>query len=203
MGAYSPLSDLPDEAADAILERFHRPVLAELARRGTPFRGALYAGLILTADGPRLLEFNARFGDPETQAILPRLASPLGPILLAAARGALGGVRSLPTLPGATVGVVLAASGYPGTPATGDRIEGIDDAAGESAIVFHGASRRGSSGWDTAGGRVLTVVARGRDLGEAAATADRAAERIAWPGRQRRQDIGIGEAVAAAAGAAR
>ena len=88
MGAVSPLPDLPDDEAEAILDRFHRPVLAELARRGTPFRGALYAGLMLTADGPRLLEFNARFGDPETQAILPRLAAPLGPLLLAAAPAA-------------------------------------------------------------------------------------------------------------------
>src|SRR4029077_19103181 len=107
MGAYSPLPDLPDAAADDLLERFHRPSLAELARRGTPFRGALYAGLMLTPDGPVLLECNARFGDPETQAILPRLAVALGPLLLAAARGDLGaamagstteGVR-LPTLP--------------------------------------------------------------------------------------------------------
>src|SRR6185436_7033934 len=90
MGAYSPLSDLPDTEAEAILDRFHRPVLAELARRATPFRGSLYAGLMLTDNGPRLLEFNARLGDPETQVILPRLAAPLAPFLLAAARGSLG-----------------------------------------------------------------------------------------------------------------
>ena len=89
MGAYSPLEDLPDDAADELVERFHRPILAELARRGTPFRGALYAGLMLTAGGPVLLECNARFGDPETQVILPRLAAPLGPLLLAAAKGRL------------------------------------------------------------------------------------------------------------------
>ena len=89
MGAYSPLPDLPDDGADDLLAAFHRPILAELARRGTPFRGALYAGLMLTADGPVLLECNARFGDPETQAIVPRLAVSLGPILLAAARGHL------------------------------------------------------------------------------------------------------------------
>ena len=112
MGAYSPLTDLPDEAAEEILEQFHRPVLAELARRGTPFRGALYAGLMLTDDGPVLLECNARFGDPETQAILPRLAVSLGPLLLSAARGSLrdadgllGGRSSLATLPGAVVGM--------------------------------------------------------------------------------------------------
>ncbi len=204
MGAYSPLADLPDETADAILEQFHRPVLAELARRGTPFRGALYAGLMLTDDGPRLLEFNARLGDPETQAIVPRLASPLGPVLLAAARGSLAGIRSLPTLPGATVGVVLASSGYPGTPTTGDPIDGLADAASadaasaDAALVFHAATRRGPDGWETAGGRALTVVARGRDLADAAERADRAAERITWSGRQRRHDIGRSAATEAA-----
>ena len=96
MGAFSPLPDLPDSAAEDLLDRFHRPVLQELARRGTPFRGALYAGLMLTADGPRLLEFNARFGDPETQVLVPRLAAPLGPVLLAAARGLLAGVAPVP-----------------------------------------------------------------------------------------------------------
>ena len=112
--------------------RFHRPILAELARRGTPFRGALYAGLMLTADGPVLLECNARFGDPETQVILPRLAAPLGPLLLAAARGrlleaarplGLEGAR-LPALPIAAVGIVLAAAGYPEPPRRGDPIDG-------------------------------------------------------------------------------
>ena len=201
MGAYSPLSDLPDQAADAILDQFHRPVLAELVRRGTPFRGALYAGLMLTDSGPRLLEFNARLGDPETQVILPRLAAPLGPVLLAAARGALSGIGSLPTLPGATAGVVLASAGYPGTPATGDPIDGIDAAAADGALVFHAATRRASGGWETAGGRVLTVVVRGRDRDEAAAHADRAAERITWPGRQRRHDIGMGATVLAAGAA--
>ncbi|HYX12332.1 MAG TPA: phosphoribosylamine--glycine ligase, partial [Candidatus Acidoferrum sp.] len=113
MGAFSPLPDLPDSAAEDLLDRFHRPVLQELARRGTPFRGALYAGLMLTADGPRLLEFNARFGDPETQVLVPRLAAPLGPVLLAAARGLLAGVAPVPILPGAVVGIVLASPGYP------------------------------------------------------------------------------------------
>ena len=127
MGAYSPLPELSDEAGRELLALFHRPILAELARRGTPFRGALYAGLMLTQDGPILLECNARFGDPETQAVLPRLAVALGPILMAAARGdlapALGasglpGGR-LPLLPGASVAIVLAAAGYPGVPQLG------------------------------------------------------------------------------------
>ncbi len=120
MGAYSPLPDLPDDQAAELTARFHVPILRELARRGEPFRGALYAGLILTADGPVLLECNARFGDPETQVILPRIAGSLGPWLLAAARGRLpAGATVVPTLPGATAGVVLAAGGYPGTPERG------------------------------------------------------------------------------------
>jgi phosphoribosylamine--glycine ligase len=189
MGAYSPLPDLADDQADAILDRFHRPVLAELARRGTPFRGALYAGLMLTDDGPRLLEFNARFGDPETQAILPRLAVPLGPVLLAAARGALPDGRPLPVRSRSTVAIVLAAAGYPGTPATGDRIDGLDDGTEGGALVFHAATRQADGAWQSAGGRVLTVVGHGSDLSAARATAEAAAERIAWPGAQRRHDI--------------
>jgi phosphoribosylamine---glycine ligase len=189
MGAYSPLTDLPDDQADEILDRFHRPVLAELARRGTPFRGALYAGLMLTADGPRLLEFNARFGDPETQAIVPRLGAPLGPVLLAAARGALpDGVR-IPVRSRATVAIVVAAAGYPGSPASGDPIEGIGPATDGDALLFHAATRRAEGGWQTAGGRVLSVVGDGATLEDARAAADRAADRIAWPGAQRRHDI--------------
>jgi phosphoribosylamine---glycine ligase len=191
MGAFSPLPDLPDDVADDLLDRFHRPVLRELARRGTPFRGALYAGLMLTPDGPRLLEFNARFGDPETQVIVPRLAAPLAPLLLAAARGALIGVSPVPILPGAAVGIVLASIGYPDRPATGDRIDGLDVATSDGALVFHAASRLEHDGWETAGGRVLTVVGRGPDLAAARDAAERAADRIAWPGMQRRHDIGL------------
>ena len=193
MGAYSPLPDLPDERADALLDAFHRPVLAELARRGSPFRGALYAGLMLTADGPRLLEFNARFGDPETQAILPRLASPLGPLLLAAARGQLsiGGPSFVSTLPIAAAAIVLAAAGYPREPRRGDPINGLDEAARGGALVFHSSTvAAADGGFDTNGGRVLSVVATGRDLDAARAAADRAAEEIGWTGLQRRHDIG-------------
>jgi phosphoribosylamine---glycine ligase len=190
MGAVSPLPDLPDDRADAILDAFHRPVLAELARRRTPFRGVLYAGLMLTADGPRLLEFNARLGDPETQVIVPRLAVPLGPLLLAAARAALGDDAPLPALPGTTVGIVLAAAGYPSAPRTGDPIAGLDAALAAGSLVFHAATRAAVDGWTTAGGRVLTVVGRGADLAAARDAAEAAAERIAWPGMQRRRDIG-------------
>ena len=191
MGAYSPLADLADDQTEALLDAFHRPVLAELARRGSPFRGALYAGLMLTDDGPRLLEFNARFGDPETQAILPRLASPLGPVLLAAARGALPAGLTLATIAGAAVGIVLAAAGYPANPAPGDQIDGIDAAIASGALVFHAATQGADDGWRTAGGRVLTVVGRGPDLTTARETAERAADRISWPGMQRRHDIGV------------
>ena len=204
MGAISPLADLPDAAVEDILERFHRPVLAELARRGTQFRGALYAGLMLTPDGPRLLEFNARLGDPETQVILPRLASALGPVLLAAARGRLDAGTRIAVLPGAAAGIVLAGRGYPGTPATGDRIEGLDEAAAAGALVFHAGSRATDDGWVTAGGRVLTVVGRGPDGDAARDAAERAAEHITWPGMQRRHDIGAAPAPASApVGAAR
>jgi phosphoribosylamine--glycine ligase len=195
MGAYSPLPDLSDAAAAQIVERFHRPVLSELARRGTPFRGALYAGLMLTDDGPRLLEFNARFGDPETQVILPRVATPLGPLLLGAARGVLPTTSSIPVLPEATVGIVLASEGYPGEIRSGARIPGLD-AAGQlpeapGVLVFHsGTSREADSTFLATGGRVLTLVGRGPDLETARSAADDAAERVAWPGHQRRRDIG-------------
>jgi phosphoribosylamine--glycine ligase len=199
MGAYSPLPDLPDEAADDLIARFHRPILAELTRRGTPFRGALYAGLMLTADGPILLECNARFGDPETQVILPRLAAPLGPLLLAAAGGRLLGTARplglegarLPALPIATVGIVLAAAGYPDAPRPDDPIAGLDRARAAGALVFHGGTTRNERGdYLTAGGRILTVVGRGPDVATARAEAEAAADLIGFRGVQRRHDVG-------------
>jgi phosphoribosylamine--glycine ligase len=192
MGAYSPLPDLSDDDANAIVERFHRPILAELGRRGTPFRGVLYAGLMLTDAGPRLLECNARFGDPETQAIAPRLAAPLGPALAAAATGSLDGRGSrFPALPRSTVAIVLATAGYPAAPRPGDVIDGIEAAEATGALVFHAATSRTAAGWATSGGRVLTVVGEGRDLDEARAAAEAAAARISWAGMQRRHDIGV------------
>ena len=201
MGAYSPLDDLPDAAAANLVARFHRPILAELARRGSPFRGALYAGLMLTADGPVLLECNARFGDPETQAILPRLAVSLGPLLLAAAQGRLrDAARSLdlagdqlPTLPWSTVAIVLAAAGYPDRPRNGDRIVGLDQTTTTGgALVFHSGSERTPEGtfWTT-GGRVLAVVGRAADLATARTQAEAAADQISFDGGQRRHDIGL------------
>ena len=200
MGAYSPLEDLPEDAADELVERFHRPILAELARRGTPFRGALYAGLMLTAGGPVLLECNARFGDPETQVIMPRLAAPLGPLLLAAAKGRLkAAIKALgvdghraPVIPGASLGVVLAAAGYPDAPRSGDPIEGLHAARASGALLFHaGTARDADGGYRTAGGRVLTVVGRGPDLASARDQAETAAGMISFDGLQRRRDIGL------------
>jgi phosphoribosylamine--glycine ligase len=213
MGAYSPLPDLPDDETEMLLDAFHRPILAELARRGTPFQGALYAGLILTDAGPVLLECNARFGDPEIQAILPRLAVALGPFLLAAARGNLRGAMAgsllagsrLPTLPGASVAVVLAAAGYPGTPRAGDAIGGFDAASATGALVFHAGTSRDADGtFRTAGGRVLSVVGRGADVEAAREVAMRAAGLIHAPGLQLRHDIGLAtQPTAVGAGSAR
>jgi phosphoribosylamine--glycine ligase len=208
MGAYSPLPDLGGDACRALVAAIHRPVLAAMAARGTPFRGALYAGLMLTAEGPRLLEFNVRFGDPEAQAILPRLDIPLAPLLhaaatdrLAAAAAALGvdgladGTGLLPATPGAAVGVVLAAEGYPGTVTSGDPIRGLEEARAVGALVFEAGTRRRDDGVPvTRGGRVLTVVGQGPDRASAAAQAYRAAALVEFRGRQYRTDIGRGQA---------
>jgi phosphoribosylamine--glycine ligase len=191
MGAYSPLEDFSDDDVEETLRTVHRPILAELARRDTPFRGFLYAGLILTDRGPILLECNARLGDPEAQVILPRLAGPLGPLLLAAANGRLDDAQHPAVLPGATVGIVLAAGSYPASPGRGDAISGIEDARALGALVFHAGTRRGvDGGVETNGGRVLTVVGRGPDLASARDLADGGAEAISWNGIQRRHDIG-------------
>ncbi len=198
MGAFSPVPDLPDSVAAELIERVHRPILTELARRGTPFRGALYAGLILTPDGPTLLECNARFGDPETQVLVPRLSIPLGPLLLAAAQGRLAAAARpygldgplLPALPSAAVAIVAAAAGYPGPPRGGDPIGGLDEALARGALVFHAGTSLDPDGtYRTRGGRVLAVVGQGATLAAARAAAERAIERIAFAGLQRRHDI--------------
>jgi phosphoribosylamine---glycine ligase len=190
MGAFSPLDDLPDDEAGRLIELFHRPALAEMARRGTPFRGLLYAGLMLTPDGPRLLEFNVRFGDPEAQAVLPRIDGQLASTLLAAARGSLGGQPPLIIRNEATVAVVLAADGYPANPRMGDEIDGINHARTTGAFVFHGGTAQVGGRSVTNGGRVLTVVGRGADLGAAREQAYEAASRIRFAGMHYRRDIG-------------
>jgi phosphoribosylamine--glycine ligase len=211
MGAVSPVEDLPDELAAQLAARFHRPVLAELARRGIVFRGALYAGLMLTDDGPFLLEFNVRFGDPETQAQLPRLATPLAPLLAATARDELAtqaaaqGIigASLPVRREATAAVVLAAAGYPGEVVPGAPITGIEAARATGARVFCAgvaAGHRPQADLVTAGGRVLAVVGKGQDIPAAADAAYRAADLIVFQGRQLRRDIGRSAAGVAALG---
>jgi phosphoribosylamine--glycine ligase len=196
MGAYSPLPDLDDAAVAQIVAAVHLPILAEMRRRGTPFTGFLYAGLMLTPDGPALLETNVRCGDPETQVILPRVAVPLAPLLLAAARGGLPAETplTLPAIAGAAVGIVLAARGYPESPKRGDPIEGVEAAEAAGALVFHAgtvARQRPEGGWGTNGGRVLTVVAHGTGLAEAREAAERAADMIHWDGVHRRRDIAL------------
>ena len=211
MGAYSPLPDLPDADVAGIVAAFHVPLLAELARRGTPFRGALFAGLILTEDGPALLECNARLGDPEAQVILPRLATPLAPLLLAAAQGRLAAAASsagitgllLPATANAAVGIVMAAGGYPDAPRAGDAIAGLPEAEAGGGLVFHAGTARDAAGtWRVRGGRVLTVVGRGRDLAAARAAAEHAADMVTFAGLQRRHDIAAGPPSTRAAGGA-
>jgi phosphoribosylamine---glycine ligase len=198
MGAYSPVPDLPDGLCATLVDVIHLPILAELNRRGAPFRGALYAGLMLTPEGPVLIECNARFGDPEVQALLPRLAVPLGPLLLGAAQGDLAGAaaelglvsRMLPTTGDAAVAVVLAAANYPETPRKGDAITGLAEAARAGGLVFHAGTALGADGqFMSNGGRVLSVVGLGSTIAGARANAERAAEKIAWKGMQRRHDI--------------
>jgi phosphoribosylamine--glycine ligase len=198
MGAYSPVPDLPESLCAALVDAIHLPILAELARRGAPFRGALYAGLMLTRDGLVLIECNARFGDPEAQALLPRLAVPLGPLLLGAALGDLAAAaaglgltgRVLPTTGEAAVAIVMAAANYPETPRKGDPISGLEEAARAGATIFHAGTLRGPDGqFRTNGGRVLSVVGVGATIPAARQHAERAAALVRWQGMQRRHDI--------------
>jgi phosphoribosylamine--glycine ligase len=190
MGAFSPSPEVSDALLASVQRDVLVPAVAELARRGRPFQGALYAGLMLTPDGPRVLEFNARLGDPETQPLMMRVAGDVVPVLLAAARGDLSGV-SLELDRRAAVGIVLAAEHYPAKPATGDAIEGADGPFEEGVQVFHAGTRRAPDGrLVTAGGRVLTVCALGDDLAAAARRAYAAADRIHFRGRHLRRDIG-------------
>ena len=166
MGSYSPVADVPPELAAELVETIHRPVLAELASRGAPFVGVLYAGLMLTADGPRVLEFNCRFGDPETQSILPRLEGDLLTALAAAAAGDLEGVE-LAAGPGAAVTVVVATAGYPRTSESGAPIHGVERAEATGALVFHAGTALRGDQLVTSGGRVLAVTATGADVAAA------------------------------------
>src|SRR6266536_5642169 len=163
MGAYAPLPWAPPGLAADLMDMVITPAIGELRRRGTPYRGLLYAGLSLTAAGVRVIEFNARFGDPETQVVLDRLASPLAGLLAAAASGSLAGAGPLRWAPGAAVTVVIAAGGYPAAPAKGDPIHGIDHAERvPGAHVLHAGTATDVAGQlVSAGGRVLNVVGTG------------------------------------------
>jgi phosphoribosylamine---glycine ligase len=188
MGSYSPVPALSAEEVEELVDAVHRPVLADLAARGRPYQGLLYAGLMLTADGPRVLEFNCRFGDPETQAILPRLEGDLLPALAAAAEGSLTGIE-LAASADAAVSVVLASPGYPDAPETGIPLGGIEEAEADGALVFHAGTARRGEALVSAGGRVLNVTALGATVTEARERAYRAAERIEFPGVHYRRDI--------------
>ncbi len=187
MGAVCP-GPLRGVALDAIGATVIAPVLREMARRGHPFRGALYAGLMLTEEGPRVLEFNARFGDPEAQVLVLQLAEDLLPLLYACATGTLR-PRPLAVARGAAVGVVLASAGYPGNPRTGLPISGAEQPS-KAAHVFHAATALVDGRLVTAGGRVLTVCAQGRSLADARACAYQAIAGIHFDGMLFRHDIG-------------
>jgi len=188
MGAYSPVPRLSDVEVAELVELAHAPVLKELARRGAPFSGALFAGLMLTADGPRVLEFNCRFGDPETQSLLPRLEGDLLEALTACAAGNLGGV-SLPASSQAAVTIVLAGRDYPERGDTGTPIEGIEEAEATGALVFHAGTALHDGRLVTNGGRILNVTALGDSLTDARAAAYDAASHIDFAGVQFRRDI--------------
>jgi phosphoribosylamine---glycine ligase len=193
MGAFTPVPGFGLDEVAYLEDLVFRPVLRELASRGVPYRGLLYAGLVDTPEGPKLLEFNARFGDPETQVILPRLASDLGELLWASATGTVRDV-AVDWHDEAVVAVVLASGGYPGAYRTGVPIAGVDEAAAREGVeVFHAGTRRGADGQlRTAGGRVLNVTARGRDVAAARERAYEAAACISWEGVHRRTDIAAG-----------
>jgi len=196
MGAYSPLPWAPPRLADEVVERVAVPVVREMARRGTPFAGLLYCGLVLTDRGPEVIEFNARFGDPETQVVLARLATPLAGVLLAAATGTLHDLPALRWRDTAAVTVVVAAHGYPGEPRTGDPVGGLAEAdAVAGAWVLHAGTAVDGDTVVSSGGRVLSVVGTGPDLAAARAAAYRSVALVRLDGSTHRTDI-----AAAAAG---
>ncbi|MFJ8541801.1 phosphoribosylamine--glycine ligase [Streptomyces sp. NPDC093586] len=202
MGAYSPLPWADPKLVDEVVESVLQPTVDEMRRRGTPFSGLLYAGLAITSRGVRVIEFNARFGDPETQVVLARLKTPLAGLLMAAATGNLADLEPLRWSEEAAVTVVVASHGYPGTPRTGDPITGLDEVAAEDAphaYVLHAGTRREGDAVVSAGGRVLSVTATGADLTEARDRAYRAVARIGLDGSQHRTDIAAKAAADAAA----
>jgi len=193
MGAYTPLPWAPPGLVDEIMSTVVRPVVEELRRRKTPYVGVLYAGLALTSQGVRVIEFNARFGDPEIQVVLDRLATPLGTLLQSCAIGGLEPELRPEWRSGAAVTVVVAAEGYPAAPVKGDEITGLDEAdAVEGAYVLHAGTTRDAAGRLVAGGgRVLNVVGCGADLATAREAAYDAVAKIGLRGAQHRTDIAL------------
>ena len=190
MGSYSPVPGVDDARAAELVEQIHQPIVDLMRARGTPFHGVLYGGLILTAAGPRVIEFNVRFGDPETQALLPRLRSDLLALLLAATRpGGLAGAR-LEWSEQWAVSVVLASAGYPESSSSGDVIHGLDRVP-DGVEVTHAGTARRDGVFVTAGGRVLSVTALGADTAAARDAAYAAAGMIEFDGRQMRRDIAL------------
>jgi phosphoribosylamine---glycine ligase len=190
MGAYAPLPWAPHDLAEATIAQVINPALAELARRGTPYRGLLYAGLALTTAGIQVIEFNARFGDPETQVVLDRLSTPLAGLLAAAADGDLAHAASPRWSPGAAVTVVIAAEGYPAAPVTGDPIEGLQESQQvRSAYILHAGTTMRDGTLRSSGGRVLNVVGTGDDVEQARAAAYEAAALVRLRGGWYRSDI--------------
>jgi phosphoribosylamine---glycine ligase len=192
MGAYSPVPGVDDALVDDVMRRFVEPTLAELRRRGIDYRGVLYAGLMLTPEGPKLVEYNVRFGDPEAQVVLPRLTSDLAQLLAAAAAGDLSHVPPPTAAADACVTVVLATEGYPAAPRTGDVVQGIAAAEAVGATVFCAGVARGETGdLVTSGGRVLAVTGTGTSVAAARDHAYQAASMISWQGRHNRSDIAL------------
>ncbi|WP_407529280.1 phosphoribosylamine--glycine ligase [Methylobacterium oryzisoli] len=189
MGAYSPAPVLTPALEQEVMERIIRPTLDGMRARATPFRGILYAGLMLTAEGPKLIEYNVRFGDPECQVLMPRLTSDLVPLLLAASRGDLAGAAPAWS-PEAALTVVMAAPGYPGPVAKGSEIRGLAAAEAAGALVFQAGTRRDGDRLLADGGRVLAVTAQGPGVRQAQARAYAALDRIDWPEGFCRRDIG-------------
>ncbi len=192
MGAYTPLPWAAPTLVDDVMKSVVGPTLEEMRRRGTPFAGLLYVGLAMTSFGPRVVEFNARFGDPETEAVLALLETPLGSVLDAAARGRLGELPALRWSAGFACTVVVAAKGYPQAPRNGDPVTGLETAAAlEHVDVLHAGTRRDGDDVVSAGGRVLAVTARGESLGQARLRAYEAVSAIGLAGSQYRRDIAL------------
>ena len=194
MGAYSPLPWAPDEIIEETLEQVLNPTIAEMAARGTPFVGLLYAGLALTSRGTKVIEFNARFGDPETEVLMPRLESPLAQLLYAAATGTLKEFGDLLWRKESAVTVVLASEGYPVTPKTGEPIMGINP--NSHSMVFHAGTELKDGILHSAGGRVLAVTGLGSDLTEARDAAYRTISKITLRGSHYRSDIALNASIA-------